>query len=161
MSGTVTGEQADVFMACHSGAGSVQSWTSKDHSTFSVSDFSLTFDRGTVEQELVGQIGNFFTKGSLSIEGSLSQCKFGTSGNCDLLENMVNGTGAYEYVSISGCIDDDDKSNTIRWYLVSCQVTGYDVTMGDADTITEASIDFVVLDPYNVTCTSGYITDVS
>ena len=158
MAGTVTGEKANLWMASHAAGIDATLDSTKAHGTFAISDFSLTFDRGTVEQELVGQTGNYFTQGSLSIDGSLTQCRFGASGNSDLLENMMSATGDNQYITISGQISDDD-STFLSWVFVSCQVTGYDITMGDADTITEATIDFVVLDPYNVTCTNGLIAD--
>ena len=147
--GTLTGRYCNIWLAAHAAGTPVSDYTSKDHATFAISDFSLTMDRGTVEQELLGQIGNFFTQGALSIDGSLSQCRFGASGNSDLLNNMVDGTGNYAYVAISGQVG--DNADDLKWYLTSCQITGYDITLGDADTITEASIDFVVLDPFNVT----------
>lgn len=146
--GTVTGEKAKVVIA--SGA------TAKGQSVWGISDFSLTFDRGTVEQELVGSIGNYWAQGSLSIEGSYTCCRFGASSNCDALVGLIEG----DLVIISGCIDYTD-SNNLSWRFVSSQITGYDITLGDSDTISEASIDFVVLDPFNVciNATSGFITD--
>ena len=63
---------------------------------------------------------------------------------------------SWKYLAISGCVSDATDATYISWFLVSCQVTGYDISMGDADTITEASIDFTVMDPfavaYNVPC---------
>ena len=160
MAGTVTGEGANVWIAAHAAGSAPASWTSKDHATFAISDFSINFDRGSVEQPLIGQPGNYYDQGALKCDGSLTQCRFGASGNSDLLNNIVNGTGNYEYVAISGQISPDDGTTTyLKWYLTSCQVTGFDVTMGDADTITEASIDFTCLDPYNLAYTTGTITD--
>ena len=146
--GTVTGKNATIVIA--SGA------TSKNQAIWGISDFSLTFDRGTVEQELVGETGNWHGQGSLSVEGSYTCCKFGASGNCDALVGVIEST----FLTISGNVDTTDTDN-LSWRFVSSQVTGYDITMGDADTITEASIDFVVLDPFNVAinATSGFITD--
>jgi hypothetical protein len=109
---------------------------------------------------LIGQPGNYFDQGALSVDGSLTQCRFGASGNSDLLQSIIDGTGNYEYVTISGQISDDAGGVTyLKWYLVSCQITGFDVTMGDADTITEASIDFTCLDPYNMSYSTGVISD--
>ena len=160
MAGTVTGEGANVWIASHSGSYVVPSYTNKDHATFAISDFNLTLDRGTVEQDLIGQPGNYFDQGKLSVEGSLTQCRFGASANADLLASIIDGTGLYEYVTVSGQVAADTGSITyLKWYLVSCQVTGYDITIGDADTITEASIDFIVLDPQNITYTTGTISD--
>jgi hypothetical protein len=142
--GTVTGK--DAAIGIYSGS------TYKGHSTWGISDFSLTFDRGTVEQELVGETGNWFDYGALSCEGSYTNCKFAGSGNSDALSSIIDSC----YITVSG-----STGSNLSWFLVSCQVTGYDVSMGDADTITEASIDFVIMDPYNVTIdtSTGHITD--
>jgi hypothetical protein len=40
-------------------------YTTLTQSTIGLSDFSITFNRGTVEQELVGEIGNYSAAGSL------------------------------------------------------------------------------------------------
>ena len=126
----------------------------KDHSVWGISDFSISFDRGTVEQELVGEEGNPFMEGALSIDGSFTACKFGASGNSDIIDSIVNG----DIISVSGAVS---GSTHLRWYFASCQITGYDITIGDASTVTEASIDFAVLDPYNVTYDSntGKVSD--
>ena len=58
--GVVTGKSAKI--AIYSGS------TYKDQSVWGISDFSLTFDRSSVEQELVGQTGNWFDYGKLSVE---------------------------------------------------------------------------------------------
>ena len=160
MAGTVTGEGANVWIAAHSGGYAPKSYTSRDHATFAISEFGLTFDRGTIEQDLIGQPGNYFDQGKLSVDGSLTQCRFGASGNADLLQSIVDGSGRWEYITVSGQIADDSGDIVyLKWYLVSCQVTGYDITIGDADTITEASIDFVLLDPQNISYTVGTISD--
>lgn len=142
MAGIVTGKNADIKIA------------SSEESLYGMSDFSLTIDRGTVEQDLVGAEGNASFQGALSIDGSYTNCKFAASGSADSLEGIISGTT----FAISGAIDSGDGS-TIGWYLKSCQVTGYDVSIGDASTISEASIDFTVLDPYNVTYSTGWIED--
>jgi len=133
--GTVTGRNAKICI--YSGA------TAKTHSLWGISDFSLTFDRGTVEQELVGETGNYFTFGALSIEGSYTNCKFGASGNADALYSIIDGHN----IIVSGSVD----TSNISWYFTSCQITGYDIAFGDADTITEASVDFTIMDPFRVT----------
>ena len=131
----------------------IQIGASFTHETvFGMSDFSLTFDRGTVEQELVGSAGNYFTQGALSVEGSLTNCRFAASGQSEFLDSIINGT----VVKISGQID---SSSSLNFFLKSCQVTGYDISIGDASTITEASIDFTVMDPGIITYASQYITD--
>jgi hypothetical protein len=114
-----------------------------DATTWALSNFSLNFDRGTVEQELVGQEGNYYVPGSLSMDGSLTNCRFAASGNSPFLDSIVEGA----VILISGCIGTD----LLKFYLNSCQVTGYDVSIGDAATITEASIDFTVMNPKDIT----------
>ena len=160
MAGTVTGRDANLWFAAHQG-GVAPVFTGKTHSEFGIGDFSLTLDKGIVEQELVGEVGNFFTQGSLSMDGSLTSVKFATSGMADFLLNLVGGADPdkYKYLAISGAVSDAEAGTYLSWYLVSCQVTGYDVSMGDADTITEASIDYTVMDPFNVTYKSPCITD--
>lgn len=161
MAGTVTGEDANVWFAAHSGGVAV--WTgfttTENHSFWGMSDFSLTIDRGTVEHDLMGQAGNYFDQGSLSMNGSFTISKFGSSGSSYALMNIVDETYKYEYVAISGQVSDATDATYLKWYLMSCQITGYDVSIGDASTITEASIDFVVLDPENITYTPGLISD--
>ena len=120
--------------------------------TYGLSDISFTIDRGTVEQELVGTAGNYFTQGALSIEGSLTNCRFAASGNSPFLDSIVDGT----VFILSGQIDGSDSLN---FCFVSCQVTGYDISIGDASTISEASIDWTLLDPKNVTYASQKISD--
>lgn len=137
--GTITGKDANITIQ------------SKTHSNYGISDFSITLDKGTVEQSLLGKKGNKFHEGALSIEGSLTCCKFGASGSDDMLNSIVDGT----IITVSGSTDD---SAQIGWYFHSCQVTGYDISMGDATTITEASIDFMVMDPQNATYSQGWIT---
>ena len=144
--GTVTGKDATIVI--YSGS------TAKYHSMWGISDFSLTFDRGTVEQELVGETGNWFGQGAMSIEGSYTNCKFAASGNADALIGIIEGCN----LVVSGNVG----AGLLSWRFVSSQVTGYDITMGDADTISEASIDFVVMDPFNVRInkTSGFVSDI-
>lgn len=138
---TLTGEDATIWIGGSTNA-----------TTYGVSDISFTFDRGTVEQELVGTAGNYFTQGALSIEGSLTNCRFAASGNSAFLDSIVDGL----VVKISGQID---GSSSLKFVLASCQVTGYDVSIGDASTITEASIDFTLMDPKNVTYASQKVSD--
>jgi len=115
---------------------------------YGLSDFSFSIDRGTIEQELVGAAGNYYTQGAMSLEGSLTNCRFAASGNCEFLNSIIDGT----VVKISGQID---SSDSLHFVLISCQVTGYDISIGDASTITEASIDFTLMDPKNLTYTVG------
>jgi len=153
MAATVTGRDAEVYIGANAAGGASPT---KGHDTWAMSDFSITFDRGSVEQELLGQAGNYFDQGALSIEGSLTQCRFAASANADALLNIVDGTGSNAYFRVSGGVG--STPNGLRFYFKSCQVTSYEVSIGDADTITEASIDFQVLDPYNATYSNGKIS---
>lgn len=150
MAATVTGKDAILYIM-NKGAGIPPT---KGVGTWGVSDFSITLDRGTVEQELVGQPGNYFDQGALSIEGSFTNCKFAASGNSDSLLNIIDGTGTNEYVRISGSVG---STLPITWYFVSCQITSYEVAIGDADTITEASMDFQVINPHQTTYATGHL----
>lgn len=159
MAGTVTGEHAKVWIDSHAG-GSAPVFTDKDQSTWGIGDFSLTLDRGTVEQDLIGQRGNYFDQGSLSAEGSLTAAKFATSGLADILDNLLDDdSGTYKYLAISGTISTDTDATYLSWFLVSCQVTGYDISIGDADTVTEASIDFTHMLPQSLSYKDPCITD--
>jgi len=151
MPGRVTGKDAKVWIGC-------TNLGTKTHELWAISDFSLTIDRGTVEQDLIGQPGNYVTQGAMSIEGSLTNCRFAASGNADMLRNIVEQSGNYQYLQVSGQIG---STNGLKFYFVSCQVTGYEILIGDASTISEASIDFQVLDANNVTYSNGLITDAA
>ena len=159
MVGTVTGKNAKLDFCAHSastfGPGDIDQAIlfdeNRTHSTWAISDFSLTFDRAMNEQNLLGERGSVFRRGSLSVDGSLTATKFGTPGYCDLINNMCAGDeDKYKYLLISGTVSTDTDAKYLNWCLASCQVTGFDVSIGDADTITEASIDFVVLNPQDV-----------
>ena len=123
-------------------AANAKSLADLTHETLAISDFSLTFDKGTVEQELVGQNGNLFLAGSMSCEGSLTSCRVHTTGVVDILADMING----KTIEISGSCGTD----SLHFYFKSCQVTGFDFNLGDADTVTEGSVDFAVLLPYKI-----------
>jgi len=112
------------------------------HTTLAISDFSITLDKGTVEQELVGEAGNFFIAGSLSIEGSLTSCKVHAGAIGNIVSDMIDGTT----VTVSGSCG----PNSLNFYFVSAQVTGFDFSIGSADDIVEGSIDFSLLKPYLV-----------
>lgn len=153
---TVTGSSADIAIKSHAAGAATGAMST--HSLYGISDFSITFDKGVVEQELVGEIGNYFTFGSLSVEGSYTCCKFAASGADEALDNMFGGD-SYKYITISG--NTGNSATGISWYFRSCQITGYDISLGDADTITEASIDWVVMHPNQVTITlsTGHMED--
>lgn len=123
----------------------------KEDSVWATSDFALNFSRGTVEQPLVGEKGNYYLQGALNIDGSLTNCRFGASGNSEFLDSIVDGT----VLDISGAVD---GSSSLVWHFVSSQVIGYNVSVGDASTITEVSIDFTVMNPKNATYASQKVT---
>ena len=155
--GTVTGTSARVALKAHAAGTAASSLDT--YTTYAISDFSITLDRGTVEQELIGQIGNYSIFGSLSIEGSYTCCKFGASGSDTALDNLFNKDSTNDYIAISG--NTGNSAAGISWYFQSCQITGYDVSLGDADTITEASIDWVLMHPnqISINLTTGHMTD--
>jgi hypothetical protein len=127
---TYTGEDAYIYISGQS------------HTVFGLGDFSLTLDRGTVEQELVGEAGNKFQQGAMSVEGSFTNAEWGNDAVNVIVGSLVNGT----MVKISGSCG----MNSLHWILTSCQITGFDISIGDASTVTEGSVDFVLLDPYNI-----------
>ena len=112
------------------------------HTAYSLSDFTLTMDKGVVEQELLGEDGNYFLAGALSIEGSSTGCYVTSGGLGLMLGSMMHS----DPVVISGNIG----LNSLHFHFKSCQITSFDFTLGDADTITEGSFDFTLLYPYKV-----------
>lgn len=138
---TYTGEDATIEIIDAGG-------TSLTHSTLAISDFSITISRGTAEQELVGEKGNFFLAGARSIEGSLTACKLTTDGLGNIVEDMIDGVA----VQISG----NCGAASLHFYFRSCQVTGFDFTLGTADEIAEGSLDFTLLYPYMVSSVQYY-----
>lgn len=130
-----TGEDATIEIFDADGTG-------KGHSTLAISDFSLTIDRGTSEQELLGEKGNYFLAGSRSVDVSLTSCKLTTAGVGTIISGMIGG----KPIQVSG----NCGAGSLHWYFKSCQVTGFDFSIGTADEISEGSIDFAVLFPYMV-----------
>jgi hypothetical protein len=112
------------------------------HSSYALSDFTLTLAKGVSEQELLGEEGNYFLAGSMSIDGSATACRLTTTGLGVLVDALVSATP----VKISG----NFGTNSLHFYFRSCQVTSFDFTLGDADTISEGSFDFSLLYPYLV-----------
>jgi hypothetical protein len=112
------------------------------HGNFAVSDFTLTLAKGTVEQELVGEIANYSLAGALTAEGSLTGCKMYNTGLGVMLGCLING---YNFTVSGNC-----GANSLHFFLRSCQVTGFDFTLGTAEDITEGSVDFTVLYPYKI-----------
>lgn len=156
--GTVTGENAKVWIGTHAAA-TAPSFT-KTHTLYGMGDFSITLDRGTIEQDLIGAAGNYFDQGSLSVDGSLTMSKFGANANSDALNNILDGTGTNKLFCVSANIGGSLTDATyLKFCFVSAQVTGYDVSIGDADTITEASIDFITLNPQSMKHTGGLTSD--
>lgn len=114
----------------------------KTHSMLGLADFTLTLSRDTIEESLLGERGNFFMQGPLSVEGSLTAAKLSDSAAGVLLEALISGS----VVWVSGSVG----PNSLHFFFQSCQISGFDISIGDASTITEGSIDFSVLHPYKV-----------
>jgi hypothetical protein len=144
--GHITGSDATFYISANAsgyGAGT--------HETHAVSDLSMSFSRDVLEQELVGQTGNYYTYGGLSVDGSFTNCKFGAWSGARALYSLINGT----HCTISGSLE----SGGLSWHFKSAQITSMDVTLGDSDTIIEASFDWTLLQPYNVNFTNNVIKD--
>ena len=120
--------------------------------TFGMSGFTLGVGRGVIEQPTLGEKGNYKTQGALTIDGSYTMCKFGGSGNAPALTSLVSGTNVIVSGSVNG-------STYLRWYFNSCQVTGFEVTAGDASTISEANVSWQVLNPKDVSFSGTRIAD--
>ena len=144
--GQITGENVKFYISSN-GSG----YGPGTHSTHGISDISLSFTRDVLEQELVGEVGNYYTYGGLSVDGSFTACKFGASGAARALYSLVTGTKC----TISGSIE----SGGLGWYFKSAQITSMDVTLGDSDTIIEAGFDFTILQPYDVNYAGNVIKD--
>lgn len=130
---TYTGEDAEIWIS------------GQTHTTVGIGDFSVSLDRGIVEQELVGEAGNYFTQGAITIDGSFTNARWAEDVMDATVGALVNG----ETITISG----NCGSNSLHFYFPLCQVTSFDLTLGDASTITEGSVDFTILDPYNISRT--------
>ena len=158
--GTVTGRDARIYMCSHNAAQLPGLSKSSDYSylTYGIGDFTLTFGSDTVTQDLIGVAGPYTARGSVTCDGSLTLSKFG--GNLDiLLENLVDtGTNKVttKYIAISGAVS-TAEATYLSFYLTSCQVTGYDVTLGDAGTITNASVDFMDIIPQKLVYAGGAV----
>jgi len=111
-------------------------------SSYALSDFSLTLNKGTVEQELVGESGNYSVAGARSCEGSFTGCKLTSAGLGVIVGSLINGAS----ITISG----NAGTTALHFNIVSAQVTNFDFSLGDADTITEGSFDWVALYPYKI-----------
>jgi hypothetical protein len=157
MAGTVTGENAKVWIGTHA-AGATPTW--KAHTLFGMGSFSITFDRGTIEQDLIGVAGNYQDQGSLSVDGAMTLSKFGANANSDALNSIIDGTGTNKLFCVSANVGGSLTDATyLKFCFLSCQVTGYDVAIGDADTISEASIDFIALNPQSMAHRGGLTLD--
>lgn len=134
---TYTGKDADITIG------------TKTHTNLGLGDYSLTLSRDTIEQELVGKIGNYFVAGSLSVEGSFTASELGKSALSEILSNILPTSqegNSTPTIAMSG----QAGTNSLGFYFASTQITGFDIDLGDADTISTASVDYTVLDPYNV-----------
>ena len=141
-----TGEDASVWIS------------GMTHATLALSDFSLTLGADLAEQALLGEKGNFRMRGAMSADGSLTSCKLHSTAVGKIVKNMIDG----EHVWISG----NCGSNSLYFYFVSTQITGFDFTLGTASDIAEGSLNFAVLYPYKVSgirvsepAGKSYITD--
>ena len=108
-------------------------------STFGFGDYSMTLARGTVEQPLVGEIGNFKAAGTLTCEGSFTVSKLDSNAAVFFLASMITGGR----MMISG----NAGANSVSWYYASCMLSGFDIKLGDANTITTATVGYKVMDP--------------
>lgn len=109
------------------------------HSSLGITDFTLTITRGTTDINLLGEKGPITKVGVLSIEGSFGYCRLLHS---PILEALQSGT----VVSISGQSVSGSTSG-IRFGFASCLITRCELRMGDASTITTATIDFRIMNP--------------
>ena len=125
---TYTGSDADFLIA------------TKDEVTLGLSDFSLNISRDTNELDLTGQKGNYHAAGAISVDGSFTAASVSNIGT--FLDAMINGTT----VSISGSVG----TNSLHFYFKSAMITGFDLSIGDANTFTQGSIDWTLKYPYNV-----------
>jgi len=117
------------------------------HDVLAISDFSLTLSKGTAEQELIGSKGNFMIAGAMSAEGSLTACKLHAGAISKLVQNMIGGG----MIRVSGSCG----PNSLYFNLASCQVTGFDFSIGTASDITEGTVDFTSLIPYRIEVSSN------
>jgi len=154
MAGTVTGENAKVWINTH--AAGTHPDVGGTHTLYGMGDFSITLDRGKITQDLIGSPGPYEDQGGLSIDGSLTMSKFGANATSKSLDNIIDGTGTTRYFSVSANVGGSLTNATyLKFYFMSCQVTGYDISIGDADTVTEAGIDFIVLNPQDIKHAGG------
>ena len=137
MTATVTGKNATIEI----GTGGATS-----NLLYGISDFSISFSRGTSEQPLIGCKGNEFFEGAITITGSYTCCKFASGEHCDALESVTEGS----IIKVAGKIGTSNGDKFLNWEFIECQVTSYGVSTGNASKITEASIDFTVMNPYTV-----------
>lgn len=115
------------------------------HSAYAISDFSVTLNRGTVTQELVGETGDFSLAGALSAEGSLTACKLGIDSLGIMLESIIDGTPTKRMFFIG-----DVGAKGFGFNFKECQITGFEISVGDGSTISEGSVDFKVLKPAEI-----------
>ena len=144
MADIYTGSNAKVWFSGSTGSGTC--------TALALSDFSISLKRDVIEQSLMCQTGNYFTQGPLSIEGSFTHAKMIDN---PLMHSITEGTT----IGISGTTSGDFSATTgIRFRFDSVQVTGYDLSVGDGSTVTTASVDFTVMDPYNIGTATCWIS---
>lgn len=141
---TYTGKDATIEI------GLLEDWATggTTHTEYAISDFGITITRGTVTQELVGATGDFQIAGALAAEGSLTACRLGIDTLGILLESIINGTAA-KRIFVKGMVG----PNSVNFEFKECQVVSFELTIGDASTISEGSVDFKVMKPYLITLT--------
>lgn len=133
------GKSARIYIWQHLGTGDTSPLT---QSSLGLSDVDISINRNVVEQSLIGENGNLFVPGSISVDGSFTACKLDNTFAGTLLGAIVSGN----YFVISGMIGE----KSLSFYMVSCLVTSFDLDLGGADNITEGSIDFLIADPANI-----------
>lgn len=135
-----TGEKAKVWIGG-------ENWR-----TFAIADFTLTISRDTIDQPLLGEIGPYRLAGPTTVEGSFTVAKFP---NTPILTSLQAGT----LVEISGTTGEDFLDGKgVSFYFKSGLITRFDLSMADASTITTASIDFIVIDAYNLGTSTCWIS---
>ena len=142
MADIYTGEHARIKIA------------TKDQEALGIGSFTLTVSKAVVEQPLVGTKGPWRSGGPITIEGSLTQTKFLHS---PLLDSITNGT----YITISGATVASATDSTVvgpEFYFASGLVTRWELSQGDASAVMNASVDFVVVDAYNIPSAGCWIS---
>lgn len=143
---TYVGSDAKIYIATN------------DYSTYSLADFEVVLDKPVVSQELTCQDGDAYTTGALACTGTFTVSEFANTNCGTLLDAVVNKN----YVEISG----NAGGKSLHFWVKSGMILSFNVTLGDAGTITNGSIDWQAKDPYKISSVSSdaagsgaYITD--